>query len=52
MSNSSKILLSLVGWFIVISSLHLWLNVGLNRLGIFSPDVRQETFRVGFLPVT
>lgn len=52
MSNRAKIPLWLAGWFLAISSLHVWLNIGFDQLGLFSPDVRQETFKVGFLPVT
>ena len=36
--------------------LHVWLNIGFDRLGIGGPQINevsaQESFKVGFLPVT
>ncbi|MEP7342312.1 MAG: ABC transporter substrate-binding protein [Acidobacteriota bacterium] len=52
MSKGLRIITMVLGGFVVISFLHLWLNIGVEKLSWLSTDVRQETFKVGFLPVT
>ena len=38
--------------YLVIASLHLWLNIGLENLGLFRSAKTEARFKVGFLPVT
>jgi len=35
-----------------ITLLHIWLNIGFDRLGVFGSGGGESSFRVGFLPVT
>jgi hypothetical protein len=56
MSKLSKVALGSVGFWLGLTLLHLWLNLGLDpriALGL-RKDTTEETarFRVGFLPVT
>ncbi len=51
MSKFSRLVLSVFVAFLGLSLLHVWLNIGFDKLG-FTADQRAETFRVGFLPVT
>jgi hypothetical protein len=57
MSKMSKVALGAVGFWMVLTVLHLWLNLGLDpraALGLRKEETTEETarFRVGFLPVT
>jgi hypothetical protein len=57
MSKLSKIALGSVGFWLVLTVLHLWVNLGIDprlALGLRKEGTTEETarFRVGFLPVT
>ena len=53
MSKLVKILMSVAGAVLLLGFLHVWLNVGFDKLVLGRSDVADEaTFRVGFLPVT
>ena len=52
MSKGLKIVLIILGAYVTIAFLHIWLNVGFNTLGLIGANKSEETFRVGFLPVT
>lgn len=51
MSKGTKTLLIAVGVVATLGGLHLWQNVGLEKVGFGSKSGAQK-FRVGFLPVT
>ena len=52
MSKNYRIIgLALVA-YLGIASLHLWLNIGLENLGLFRSAKTEARFKVGFLPVT
>jgi hypothetical protein len=51
MSKGIRIVLIVLLAFLSISILHVWLNIGFDKLG-FTQTAQAETFRVGFLPVT
>ena len=51
MSKGLKIVLIILGAYLTIASLHVWLNIGFGELGLTGTK-KAETFRVGFLPVT
>ena len=38
--------------FLVLTILHLWLNIGFERLGFGKEEGAAAPFRVGYLPVT
>ena len=38
--------------FAIITLLHVWLNIGFNKLGLGGSADGHEAMRVGFLPVT
>lgn len=52
MTKSAKILLLLTGWFLTISLLHVWLNIGIDKFIGRGSEVSQKRFKVGYLPVT
>ncbi len=52
MSKGLKITLAVLVSFLGLTFLHLWLNIGFDRLGWTKSDKAQSSFRVGFLPVT
>lgn len=52
MSKGSKIIASVLVAFAGISVLHVWLNIGFDKLIGKSSDKGNASFRVGFLPVT
>lgn len=57
MSKLSKVALGSVGFWMALTVLHLWLNLGLDprvALGLKKEGITEGTarFRVGFLPVT
>ncbi len=52
MSKISKIFFMVVGLFLCLSFAHLWLNIGFDKLGIGRKTQTEDSFRVGFLPVT
>ena len=52
MSKGLKITLVVLVSFFSLTFLHLWLNVGFDKLGWTRSESATNTFRVGFLPVT
>jgi len=48
MSFRRTVLLGSLGWLVLISGLHAWLNMGLFR----EKPQAGKTFKVGFIPVT
>ena len=52
MSKGLKIVLIVIAAFIGISILHVWLNIGFDKLGFGQRVEGESSFRVGFLPVT
>jgi hypothetical protein len=51
MSPKRRVLLVVLGWLVVVSVLHLWLN--LRAFDTAKPEEQTgPRFRVGFLPVT
>jgi hypothetical protein len=51
MSKGLKIVPIILGAYVTIALLHVWLNIGFRNLGLAGGH-KAETFRVGFLPVT
>lgn len=57
MSKLTKIVIGSVGFWLALTGLHLWLNLGVDpraALGLRKEGLTEDTarFRVGFLPVT
>ena len=52
MSKLTRIFLCVLAAFLAVSFLHVWLNIGFDRLPFSRAAVKKESFRVGFLPVT
>ena len=52
MSKGLKITLAVLVSFFALTFLHLWLNIGFDKLGWTKSEKAANTFRVGFLPVT
>ena len=52
MSRGLRLVVVVLAAFLGISFLHVWLNIGFEKLGLSTADKRAEAFRVGFLPVT
>jgi hypothetical protein len=52
MLKGMRIILCVVGGFLTITLLHLWLNIGFDQLGLTRGGKKETAFRVGFLPVT
>ena len=55
MSKLTKIAIGAVGFWIVLTLLHGWLNLGIDPaslLGKKNGVAEEARFRVGFLPVT
>jgi hypothetical protein len=52
MGKRSRTVLTAVGVLAVIAGLHLWQNVGLEKVGLAPAKKTQAAMRVGFLPVT
>lgn len=52
MSKGLKIIVTVLAIFIGISILHVWLNIGFDKLGFGGRAGDERSFRVGFLPVT
>lgn len=52
MSKGLRIVLIVLGVYVVVALLHVWLNIGFGTLGLTGGTNTAETFRVGFLPVT
>lgn len=51
-SKGPKILLGVFAAFIGLTVLHLWLNIGFDKVLPNSADSSAASYRVGFLPVT
>ncbi|HYY99406.1 MAG TPA: hypothetical protein VE642_12470 [Pyrinomonadaceae bacterium] len=51
MSKGLRLSLGVLAAFLCLSFLHVWLNIGFDKFGLFA-DKSEEAFRVGFLPVT
>lgn len=51
MSKGLRIVLMILGVYVLVAFLHVWLNIGFGKLGP-AGATKAETFRVGFLPVT
>lgn len=51
MSKGLRIVLIILGAYVTIALLHVWLNIGFGKLVPAGANT-AETFRVGFLPVT
>ena len=53
---SRKLLLTVFGAYLCVAVLHVYLNVGLNKLSFLFGEEREaksiSSVRVGFLPVT
>lgn len=52
MSKTMKLVLSVLLIYIGLSFTHAWLNIGLDKINLFSASDTEAKFRVGFLPVT
>ncbi len=52
MGNRSGIILTAVAALAGITGLHVWQNVGFDKVGLSSTKKTQAAMRVGFLPVT
>jgi hypothetical protein len=52
MTKNSKLIGGVLLAFAIISLLHLWLNIGFDKLGFGSSERAENSLRVGFLPVT
>ena len=53
MRQGPRIAASVAVVYVGITALHLWLNIGFDRLGFASPQKKaEEPLRIGFLPVT
>ena len=52
MSKGVRIITGMLAAFAGISFLHIWLNIGFEKLGFKSSDKSEASLRVGFLPVT
>ena len=52
MSKGKGIILGVLGGFVIISLLHVWLNIGFDAIIPKGAEVAQTSKRVGYLPVT
>jgi hypothetical protein len=52
MSKRLKIILLVLIVYAGLSFLHVWLNIGLDKLNFVRARNQDATLRVGFLPVT
>jgi hypothetical protein len=58
LSKPTKIITSILTGFLIISLLHVWLNIGLEKVPLLSRFIKNQQeesvkkFAVGFLPVT
>ena len=51
-SKGLNIVLAVLATFLLISLLHVWLNIGFDKLRWGGDEKAQSSFKVGFLPVT
>jgi len=52
MSKGRRIILGVLGGFLIISLLHVWLNIGFDYFKPADASGAQASKRVGYLPVT
>jgi hypothetical protein len=52
MSKGIKIILAVLVMFAGLTFLHVWLNIGFEKLRFGTSEAAKTNFRVGFLPVT
>jgi hypothetical protein len=52
MSKGIKLVLAVLAVYLGLSFLHLWLNIGLDKVMPGRESQAESSFRVGFLPVT
>ncbi len=52
MSKGLRLVLSVFVAFLGLSLLHVWLNIGFQKLNFLASKSGETAFRVGFLPVT
>jgi hypothetical protein len=52
MPKGIKLASVVLGGFLMLSLLHVWLNVGFENLRWSRTEASEKSFRVGFLPVT
>jgi len=52
MSKGVKIIVSLLTTYAALAFLHIWLNVGFDKLAVGGSSQAESPRRVGFLPVT
>lgn len=52
MAKGWKIVFGVAAWFVCLSFLHAWLNVGFDKFRLGGAGRAENSFRVGFLPVT
>jgi len=52
MTKGKRIISAILVGYAGMAFLHLWLNIGFERLGLGNSEHAAQTLRVGFLPVT
>ncbi len=52
MSKALRLVLGVFAAFLTLTILHVWLNIGFEKLNFIAGQKSEESFRVGFLPVT
>lgn len=52
MSKGLRLVLGILVAFLGLSLLHVWLNIGFQKLNFISRGKADSSIRVGFLPVT
>ncbi len=52
MSKGLRIVLGVLFTFVGLTVAHVWLNIGFDKFNFIATANAEESFRVGFLPVT
>lgn len=52
MSKGLRIVVGVLLAFVSLTIAHVWLNIGFDKFNFISAKSREQSFRVGFLPVT
>jgi hypothetical protein len=52
MSKGMRIVVGVFTAFVTLSLLHVWLNIGFDKFYFTAAKNIEQSFRVGFLPVT
>jgi len=52
MSLRRTVVITVAVWIVVITALHLWLNLHVRFLAPNQDALAEDKFRIGFLPVT